>query len=197
MLYSRGISLDSLGIPHRDGKASRTNPRDVWQIFARHWYLFRGTPTGIWLEHELYDLFGIREKLDGENALDIYDQIQEKLESPEFLPRSLFDRFNIEVLATTDAASDSLADHVAIQQSSWEGCVIPTFRPDAVFRIAAPEWRPELDALAKSANSEIADYRSFIGALEDRPSSIRTQEQTATDPAVLEPNTERRPDVVA
>ena len=197
MLYSRGISLDSLGIPHRDGKASRTNPRDVWQIFARHWYLFRGTPTGIWLEHELYDLFGIREKLDGENALDIYDQIQEKLESPEFLPRSLFDRFNIEVLATTDAASDSLADHVAIQQSSWEGCVIPTFRPDAVFRIAAPEWRPELDALAKSANSEIADYRSFIGALEDRRAYFRSLGATATDHAVLEPYTERLSDVVA
>jgi len=197
MLYSRGISLDSLGIPHRDGSASRTNPRDVWQTFARHWYLFRGTPTGIWLDHELYDLFGIREKLDEENALDIYDQIQEKLRSAEFLPRSLFDRFNIEVLATTDAASDSLGDHVAIRQSDWNGCVIPTFRPDAVFRIAAPDWRAELEALAKSASSDITDYRSFIAALEDRREYFRSLGATATDHAVLEPYTERLSDVVA
>ena len=197
MLYSQGVSLDSLGVPHRDGKASRTNPRDVWQIFARHWYLFRGTPTGIWLEHEMYDLFGIREKLDAGNALAIYDQIQEKLRSPEFLPRSLFDRFNIELLATTDAASDSLADHAAIRRSGWGGRVIPTFRPDAVFRIAAPEWKSELDKLAKAAGSDIGDYRSFIRALEDRRAHFRSLGATATDHAVLEPYTERLSDVAA
>ena len=197
MLYSQGVSLDSLGVPHRDGKASRTNPRDVWQIFARHWYLFRGTPTGIWLEHEMYDLFGIREKLDAGNALAIYDQIQEKLRSPEFLPRSLFDRFNIELLATTDAASDSLADHAAIRRSGWGGRVIPTFRPDAVFRIAAPEWKSELDKLAKAAGSDIGDYRSLIRALEDRRAHFRSLGATATDHAVLEPYTERLSDVAA
>jgi glucuronate isomerase len=197
MLYSQGVSLDSLGVPHRDGKASRTNPRDVWQIFARHWYLFRGTPTGIWLEHEMYDLFGIREKLDAGNALAIYDQIQEKLRSPEFLPRSLFERFNIELLATTDAASDSLADHAAIRRSGWGGRVIPTFRPDAVFRIAAPEWKSELDKLAKAAGSDIGDYRSFIRALEDRRAHFRSLGATATDHAVLEPYTERLSDVAA
>jgi glucuronate isomerase len=197
MLYSQGVPLDSLGVPHRDGKASSTNPRDVWQLFARHWYLFRGTPTGIWMEHELHELFGVREKLTGNNALDIYDQIQEKLESPEFLPRRLFERFNIEVLATTAAASDSLADHVAIQQSGWDGCVIPTFRPDAVFRIAAPGWRSELDLLAKAANSDITDYRSFIGALENRRAYFRSLGATATDHAVLEPYTERLSDVAA
>jgi glucuronate isomerase len=197
MLYSQGVPLDSLGVPHRDGKASRTNPRDVWQIFARHWYLFRGTPTGIWLEHEMYDLFGIREKLDAGNALAIYDQIQEKLRSPEFLPRSLFERFNIELLATTDAASDSLADHASIRRSGWNGRVIPTFRPDAVFRIAAPEWKSELDKLASATGSDIGDYRSFIKALEDRRAHFRSLGATATDHAVLEPYTERLSDVAA
>ena len=197
MLYSQGVPLDSLGVPHRDGKASRTSPRDVWQIFARHWYLFRGTPTGIWLEHEMYDLFGIREKLDAGNALAIYDHIQEKLRSPEFLPRSLFDRFNIELLATTDAASDALADHASIRRSGWSGRVIPTFRPDAVFRIAAPEWKSELDKLSKAARSDINDYRSFIKALEDRRAHFRSLGATATDHAVLEPYTERLSDVAA
>jgi glucuronate isomerase len=195
MLYSQGISLDSLGIPHRDGKASRTNPREVWRIFGSNWHLFRGTPTGIWLEHEMYDLFGIREKLDATSALAIYDQIQEKLQSPEFLPRNLFDRFNIEVLATTDAAPDSLDDHVAIRRSGWNGKVIPTFRPDAVFRIAAPQWKAELDKLSGSVRSEITHYRSFIKALEDRRDFFRSLGATATDHAVLEPWTERLAEV--
>jgi glucuronate isomerase len=197
MLYSQGIALDSLGIPHRDGKAGRINPREVWQLFASHWYLFRGTPTGIWLEHEMYELFGIREKLDAGNALAIYDQILEKLRSPEFLPRSLFERFNIELLATTDAASDSLDDHLAIRRSGWSGRVIPTFRPDAVFRLAAPEWKQELEALAKSVRSEITDYRSFIRALEDRRAFFRSLGATATDHAVVEPWAERITDVAA
>jgi len=105
MLYSRGLSLEQLGIPHADGSVPETDPRDVWQIFAENWYLFRGTPTGAWMEHELHELFGIREKLDGDSAREIYDAILAKLSTPEFRPRRLFERFNIEVLATTDAAS--------------------------------------------------------------------------------------------
>ena len=197
MLYSQGIPLDLLGIPHRNGKPSRVDPRDVWQTFAQHWYLFRGTPTGIWLEHEMYELFGIREKLGPNNSLDIYDQILEKLKSPEFLPRSLFERFNIEVLATTDAASDPLTEHVAIRESGWNGRVIPTFRPDAVFRIAAPEWKREIDALARAEDVEISGYRAFIDALENRRAFFRSLGATATDHAVLEPYTERLSDVAA
>ena len=197
MLYSRGVPLDSLGVPHRDGRAARVDPRDVWQTFAQHWYLFRGTPTGIWLEHEMYELFDIREKLGPNTALAIYDQILEKLESPEFLPRSLFERFNIEVLATTDAASDRLTEHLAIRESGWNGRVIPTFRPDAVFRIAAPEWKAEIDALARAEGVEITGYRAFITALESRRAYFRSLGATATDHAVLEPYTERLSDVAA
>jgi glucuronate isomerase len=197
MLYSQGVSLDSLGIPHRDGKVRGINPREVWQILGSHWYLFRGTPTGIWLEHEMHELFGVREKLDATNALSIYDHIQEKLSSADFLPRKLFERFNIEVLATTDAGSDSLSEHIAIRRSGWNGRVIPTFRPDAVFRIAAPGWQSELDALAQAVKADIADYRSFIRALEDRRTFFRSLGATATDHAVLEPYTERLPDVEA
>ena len=197
MLYSQGISLDTLGIPHRDGKASRTDPREVWQIFGANWHLFRGTPTGAWLEHEMYDLFGIREKLDAGTALGIYDQILECLRTPEFRPRSLFERFNIELLATTDAATDPLADHLAIHESGWEGRVIPTFRPDAVFRIAAPEWKTEIEALAEISDTEIDGYDSFIRALEDRRAYFRSLGATATDHAVVEPYTERLSDTEA
>jgi glucuronate isomerase len=97
MLYSRGIPLEKLGIPRSDGARADVDPKDVWQTFAENWYLFRGTPTGAWLEHELQDLFDVRAKLDGSTASEIYDQIASKLRTPSFLPRALFERFGIEV----------------------------------------------------------------------------------------------------
>src|SRR5688500_11956658 len=101
MLYSQGIPMQALGIPTRDGAPPTADPRAVWRLFAAHYHLFRGTPTGAWLDHELHDVFGIRVKLDATTGARIYDEILEKLASPEFRPRALYERFNIEVLATT------------------------------------------------------------------------------------------------
>src|SRR6478672_7182723 len=86
MLYSRGVPMESLGVPTRDGSPVESDPRKIWQRFADHYYLFRGTPTGAWLNHELYDLFGVRVVLDGGSAGFVYDQIAERLGSPEFRP---------------------------------------------------------------------------------------------------------------
>src|SRR4051812_6346105 len=138
MLYSQGVSMESLGIPTRDGTPVETYPRAIWQRVAEHYHLFRGTPTGVWLDHELFDLFDVRVKLDAGSAQFVYDQIAERLTSPEFRPRALFKRFNVEVLATTDKATDPLVHHDAIRRTGLSGRVVPTFRPDALFRIASP-----------------------------------------------------------
>jgi len=191
MLYSRGVPLESLGIPTRDGTPVETDPRKIWQSFAEHYYLFRGTPTGAWLDHELHDLFDVQVKLDGGSADYVYDQIAERLAQPEFRPQALFDRFNIEVLATTDKASDPLDAHRAIRDGSWNGRVIPTFRPDALFRIASPEWRAELDLLAAANGVEIGDFPSFVAALEERRRYFKSLGAAATDHAVVEPYTAR------
>src|SRR5215468_3464107 len=99
MLYSQGIPLEKLGIPSTDGTRVEGDHRAVWQLFAENLYLFRGTPTGAWLKHELIEVFGVRERLDGNSAQSIYDQIVAQLARPEFNPRRLYERFNIEVLA--------------------------------------------------------------------------------------------------
>ena len=187
MLYSRGVPMESLGIPTRDGTAVENDPRRIWQLFGDNAHLFHGTPTGVWLDHELNDVFGVRVRLDGDSAQYVYDQIAERLASPEFRPRRLFERFNIEVLATTDAASDSLEHHRAIRASGWRGRVIPTFRPDAVLRIAAPAWSAELECLGQASGDTISDYDSFIGALERRRAAFKALGGTATDHAVVEP----------
>jgi glucuronate isomerase len=197
MLYSRGVPLESLGVPRRDGAAVERDPRRVWQLFADHYYLFRGTPTGAWLDHELAEVFGVDKDLNGATAQAIYDEIVSRLRTPEFLPRALFERFNIEVLVTTDKATDNLVHHRAIRDSGWAGRVLPTFRPDALFRIAAPAWRTELGALERAHGAAVKDYATFSEALKARRAYFREMGGTATDHAVVQPYTERLTDAEA
>ena len=183
MLYSQGIPLETLGIPRIDGGATETDHRRIWQIFADHFYLFRGTPSGIWLTESLHAVFSIAEKLTGTNAQHIYDQINDKLTSPAFRPRALFAQFNIEALATTDAASDTLEHHQTIRESGWNGRILPTFRPDAVVNLDTPNWRSEIDKLSAASSLEVTDYASFIRALENRRAFFKQMGATATDHA--------------
>jgi glucuronate isomerase len=142
MLYSQGIELQRLGIRElessRDTKHLISNHRVIWELFCTNFHLFRATPSGIWLTHELTEVFGLDETPSAANADRLFDTLSEKLSSPEFSPRALFERFNIEALATTDAATDTLEHHQAIRASGWGGRIIPTFRPDAVSSISTP-----------------------------------------------------------
>jgi glucuronate isomerase len=194
MLYSRGIPMERLGIEPREGGEAERDPRRIWQLLGEHYHAFRGTPTDAWLSYELHDVFGVRKKLGGETAQAIYDEITEKLASPEFRPRALFERFRIEVLATTDAATDPLEHHARIRASEWRGRVIPTFRPDALFQIAAPGWSAALDDLAGMHGRPIRAFEEFIAALEGRRAFFRSMGATASDHGVVEPFTERLPD---
>ncbi len=184
MLYSQGIRLEDLGVPRVDGGLVEKDHRKIWQIFADHFYFFRGTPTGVWLAHELRCVFGIDQKLTGQTAQHIYDQIEAKLKSPEFRPRALFKRFNIEVLCTTDTATDSLPYHQAIRKSGWDGKVLPTFRPDGVIQLLNPHWLSNIKKLSEVSGITVDSYREFIKALEERRAFFKTMGGTATDHAV-------------
>ena len=189
MLYSQGLSLESLGIPSVDGTPVETDHRKVWQIFADKYYLFAGTPTGVWLDHELSEVFGIKENLDGNTALDIYDRINEKLNQPEYLPRALFDSFNIEVLTTTDKATDSLEYHKQIKESGWKSNIIPCFRPDSITDISSGTWTREIQALGDLCGFEISSYSRFIRAIETRREFFKSIGAVSTDHGVLSPYT--------
>ncbi|MEW6129914.1 MAG: glucuronate isomerase [Acidobacteriota bacterium] len=189
MLYSQGYTLEQLGIPTVDGSAVETDHRRIWQIFADNFFLFRGTPTGMWLTHELRDVFGIEEKLTGASAQAIYDHISAQLAKPEFRPRRLFERFNIEVLATTDAATDALEHHQAIRASGWRGRIVPTFRPDGVINIDRPDWLANMRALGELCGKEITGVRALIQALEARRAYFKSLGATSTDHAALTPFT--------
>lgn len=191
MLYSRGIPMESLGVPAVDGTPVETDHRKIWQVFGDHYYLFRGTPTEAWLNHSLYHVFEIREKFTPDSALRIYDQIEEKLRSPEFLPRALFDRFNIEVLSTTDGAADTLEHHQAIRDSDWNGRVIPCFRPDSVVNIQSSDWKAQVQSMGDLCGIKIDSYEKFIQALENRRAFFKSMDAVSTDQGVHSPYTHR------
>lgn len=190
MLYSHGITLESLGVPRLDGGPVETDHRKIWQTVCDHWYLFRGTPTSLWLRDELQDIFGIDMKISSANAQELYRAIAEKLRQPEFQPRRLFERFNIEVLATTDPATSELVDHQRLCASGWSGRVIPTLRPDAVVNIQAG-YDQQIQQLSQVSSIDIVDYRTYISALEQRRHFFKEMGATATDHSAQSAYTER------
>jgi len=180
MLYSQGISLESLGVPQVDGKQS-ADPREVWLTFAKNYLLFRGTPTRIWLDYAFSTLFGMTERLSADNADEYYATIAKALETPEFLPRALFERFNIEVLATTDAAVDDLKWHKQIKESGWTGRVLPTFRPDAVVDAEYLGFQENLAKLGDVTGEDVSNYKGYLNALRSRRAFFKSMGATATD----------------
>ncbi|HQV32587.1 MAG TPA: glucuronate isomerase, partial [Calditrichia bacterium] len=197
MLYSQGIPMESLGIPTRDGTAVEGDLRKIWQIFADHFYLFAGTPTGQWLAHEFRTVFGVEEKFSGDSAQRIYDHIAAQLASEEFRPRAMFERFNIEALSTTDPAESNLAHHRQMREDGWKGNIVPCFRPDGVTDLSRADWRQNLDALGKVTNLYITDYGDYIRALEEQRAFFKNMGATATDHGVESPYTEALPTAAA
>ena len=200
MLYSRGVPLDALGVPRADSTRADVDPREVWRLFCAHWPVFAGTPTRAWLEYELVELFGVAVVPSAETADAVYDQVAERLASPEYRPRALFERFGIETLATTDAATDTLEHHAALDADGWNASgpaarrVVPTFRPDALTRVSRPEWRGHLAALAEAADAEIGHYDAFVQALRQRRAFFQQRGAVAADHAAETARTGRLPD---
>ncbi len=181
MLVSQGVSLDALGVPRVDGSRAETDGRAIWRLFAAHYHLFRATPTRLWIDHSFATLFDIGERLSPDNADRLYDQIAERLASPEYRPRALFERFNIACLATTDAALDPLDHHAAIRASGWGGRVIPTYRPDALVDPDFAGFAQNVAKLGEITGEDTATWAGYLAAHRQRRAHFRTMGATATD----------------
>lgn len=161
MLYSQGISMEDLEIGERVAR----NPRKVWSIFASHYHLFRGTPTRMWLDFAFQELFGLTQRLSEKTADLYYNTISKKLNEREFLPGSLFDRFKIEVLSTTDAPTDPLEDIQAIRASGWKAHILPTFRPDPVVDPDFAGFAPSIEKLGQQTKEDVSSWTGYLNAL--------------------------------
>jgi glucuronate isomerase len=177
MLYSQGVSLDDLGI----GQPQISDPRKVWRIFAGHYYLFRGTPTRMWLDYAFQELFGLNERLSDQTADLYFDTISAKLATAEYRPRALYERFNIEVLATTDPPLDPLTHHQAIRDSGWPARIIPAFRPDSVVDPDFPNFCSLIGQLGQTSGEDTTQWSGYLDALWQARARFRALGCTSTD----------------
>lgn len=176
MLYSQGIRMETL----REG-ADPKHAQEVWRLFAANYHLFRGTPTRLWLDYVFQELFGLDVRLSKATANVYWETISEHLAREEFRPRALYDRFRMEVLATTDSALHNLEAHAAIRCSGWKGRVIPTFRPDAVVDPEFPGFRTNLATLGAMTDEDTSSWKGYLAALGARRRFFKQQGATATD----------------
>jgi len=193
MLYSQGVPLERLGVASRAGP-SRTDPREAWRLFASHYYLFRGTPSRMWLDHVFAEVFEIDVLLDASTADLYYDRINSALATPEYRPRALFERFNIELLATTEGADDPLKDHAAIRGSGWGGRVITTYRPDSVVDPEHEDFQSALAKFGALSGENVTNWDGYLAAHRKRRADFRAAGATATDHGHPTPATADLPD---
>ena len=181
MLYSQGVSLDELGIPRADGSRAQVDPRAAWRVFARNFHLFRGTPSSMWLNHVFYEVFGLRERLDERTADDYYDRITDALQTPPCTPRALFERFNIEVIATTESPLETLEHHQAIQGSGWKGRVITAYRPDPVVDPEHEQFPSALERFGELTGETVSTWDGYLRAHRQRRDFFKRMGATSTD----------------
>lgn len=181
MLVSQGIAMDDLGIPRRDDAPIEADPRAIWRIFARNFHLFRGTPSSMWLEHAFEHTFGLDVALNAETADACYDHIEALLARDAFRPRALFERFNIEALATTESALDDLTWHKAIRDSGWSGRVVTTYRPDAVVDPEFEGFAENVATLGALTNEDTTSWAGYLAAHRTRRAYFKQHGATATD----------------
>jgi glucuronate isomerase len=177
MVHSVGVPLEALGI----GVSAEPEPRAIWRTFCEHWHLFRGTPSRYWLAHELVEVFGVHVAPSAATADALFDEISARLAEPAFRPRALFQRFGIELLATTDSPVAQLVDHRRLHQRGYAGRVIPTFRPDPLLYLDHAGWLAEVDELGKLTDVDVGTYRGFLEALARRRSDFVAAGALATD----------------
>lgn len=180
MLYSQGFALDDLRVPHKRGTPD-TDPRSAWRLFAGNFHLFRGTPSAMWLGHVFGEVFGFDVLLDASTADFYYDTINEKLATDAFKPRALFDRFNIEFLATTEGPQDDLSHHHAIHASGWKGRVVTTYRPDAVIDVEHEQFAGAMRTFADLTGEDVYGWDGYLAAHRKRRADFRAAGATATD----------------
>ncbi len=193
MLCSQGVTLADLGVPRRDGGPVETDGRRIWQRFAAHYHLFRGTPSRLWLDHVFQEVFGLQDRLDASTADHYYNHISEALTRPEFRPRALYDRFNIETIATTEAATDDLRWHRMIRDSGWHGRVITAYRPDGVIDPEMEGFAGNVALMGEQTGEDTTTWHGYLAAHRARRAYFKEFGATSTDHGHPSARTENLP----
>jgi glucuronate isomerase len=197
MLHSQDIPLEALGVPRADGGAVEGDPRKIWALFAANFHLFRGTPSWLWVNHALQEVFGVTQRLNSTSAVAIYDQIAECLALPDYRPRALFERFNIEAISTTESALDDLRWHQMIRDSGWGGKVITAYRPDAVVDPEFDGFAANVVQLGALTGQDTTTWAGYLAAHRTRRAFFKSYGATSSDHGHPTARTEDLPQDVA
>ena len=189
MMVSQGISLESIGIPPKNSSSYERDPIKIWQIFADNYYLFRGTPTAMWLDQTFKHVFEITDPLNSSNSLTFYHHIAKKLQEPLFKPRALFEQFKIETLATTDSALDNLENHKFIIDSNWNGNILPTYRPDSIIDPETKNFTNNLKRLEELTGEDVSSWNGYLAAHASRRAFFIKHGAKASDHGHFTPKT--------
>ncbi|TPW30932.1 glucuronate isomerase [Martelella alba] len=182
MLCSQGVALTDLGVPRIDGGQTETDSRKIWRLFAENFYLLRGTPSRGWLEHSFEHVFGLTKRFGPDTADEFYDHISDCLQRPEFLPRALFERFNIEVIATTESPLDDLKWHQMINDSGWTGGkVVTAYRPDPVVDPDFEGFAENIEKFGEMAGIDATSFDNYLEAHRIRRAFFKQYGATSTD----------------
>ncbi|QEU07064.1 glucuronate isomerase [Paracoccus yeei] len=181
MLCSQGVALADLGVPRADGGPSETDGRRIWRLFARHYHLLRGTPSRLWLDHSFHHVFGIDRRLGPDTADWYYDHIADCLSRPEFRPRALYERFNIEVIATTEPATDDLRWHRMIRDSGWRGRVVTAYRPDGVIDPEMAGFAGNVALMGQQTGFDTATWAGYLDGHRARRAYFKEFGATSSD----------------
>lgn len=181
MLYSQGVPLEDLGIATADGTPTEHDPRKIWDRFAGNYHLFRGTPSRLWLDWVFAEIFGIEVVLEAATADHYYDTIAGALGTEAFRPRALFERFGIEVIATTESPLDSLDHHRVIRESGWQGRVVTAYRPDPVVDPDTPGFAGNLRRFGEMAGADVSTFAGYLEAHRRHRARFREAGATSTD----------------
>jgi glucuronate isomerase len=180
MLYSQGISLGALGI-----RNPAADPRESWRLFAQNYHLFRGTPSRMWMDWVFAEAFGFDVQFSAETSDLFYDRITEALSTDAFRPRALFDRFGIEVIATTESPLYTLEHHAAIRAANasgeWGGRVITAYRPDSVVDPEFEGFRDNLQRFSELSGEDAFSYAGYLAAHRNRRAFFAEMGATSTD----------------
>ncbi|MBP1849061.1 glucuronate isomerase [Rhizobium halophytocola] len=181
MLCSQGIPLESLGVPRIDGGPTETDGRKIWRLFAENYHLFRATPSRLWLDHSFEHVFGLTERLSARTADMYYDHIADCLAKPEFRPRALYERFNIEAISTTESALDELKWHEMLRQSGWKGKVVTAYRPDSVVDPEFEGFAANIERFGELAGTDATTWDGYLEAHRNRRAFFKGYGATSSD----------------
>ena len=191
LLHADGVELTSLGVPPATSHLSQSQARAAWASLCSRWPLFRGTPMKYWMEAVLVDVFGVQVRPSAETSDVIYDIIAARIVEPDFRPRALMDRFNIEFMATTDDPCDNLSFHAKLAtDQEFHHLVTPTFRPDKYLEPGRREWASLVVKLGEVAGVDTSTYAGWVAAMENRRAYFKAHGAVSSDHAHMDVQTE-------